>query len=54
LQTLFNALPEDIKPKVEARLQKHQIWQPLWQHKAFNHQLDRRTFGKGTNMFGMR
>jgi len=54
LQTLFNELPEDIKPKVEARLQKHQIWQSLWQHKEFNHQLDKRPFGKGTNMFGMR
>jgi glutathione S-transferase len=54
LQKLFNELPEDIKPGVKARLQKHKIWQPLWQHKEFNHQLDKGPFGCGTNMFGMR
>ncbi len=54
LQKRFNELPEDVKPKVQARLEKHKIWELLWVHKELQSGVETSPFSKCTNMFGMR
>ena len=56
LQKRFNALPDEVKEKVQSRLELHHCWEPLWHHPELDSQLERDNlpaFRSGTNVLGI-
>jgi len=56
LQKRFNALPDDVKEKVQSRLEKHQCWEPMWRHRELVSGLyrdDVSAYSSGTKVLGI-
>ncbi len=56
LQKRFSALPDEVKEKGQARLEAHNCWEPLWQHRGLVSNLkqdNRPAFSEGTNVLGI-
>jgi glutathione S-transferase len=55
LQKRFNDLPDEIKGKVQSRLEQHHCWEPLWHHpEVVSHLIPDNTpaYSVGTNVLG--
>lgn len=56
LQKRFKNLPEEVKSKVQSRLELHHCWEPLWHHQKLVSDLERDNipaFSAGTNVLGV-
>jgi hypothetical protein len=56
LQKRFSDLPDDAKEKVQARLELHHCWEPLWHHQKLVSLLERDNlpaYSAGTNVLGI-
>jgi glutathione S-transferase len=56
LQKHFKVLPDEVKERVQSRLEAHQCWEPLWHHQELLSHLQRdnvAAFSVGSNVLGI-